>query len=248
MIVENIGGGPANHTIRDNIFSTKGAVTTVSFNWEVKDGSHNVIYWWYPLSSSNNVYVLDISIQLDVSIDYHYDRTDVPEITADDMAAEGGYTFDMSRDNIPVSGNWYIDVENLSEELQSVLIADNGFGATVLDLKGKNGFHFDETIYYEFEVGETYTLTMRVWADGDDFSKFWLLPFGSNGAQVNGLEYYPETVPVEGLAGVYDVVYTFTIDDETIVTCGFYAVGAIPSTVYIGSINFSVAPEETPEA
>lgn len=232
--------GAGNHTVDSGVFAKANQVHTKSFTWEVGPSESAVIWFQAPA----DLYMLDITVKLDTSIDYHYSRDDVHSATADEVAA--GYTFDFSEGNAVASAKIYLDVENhLSEELQAVLTAENGFGATVVD---GFGFRFKESIYCAMQTGNTYTITLRVWASENLFGGALILLFNDSDVQNSGEGNEPNSAvgcsvtAVDGVANVYDLTYTVTIAADTTAYPGFFVNGPVAEQIYIGSITIAPAP------
>jgi hypothetical protein len=235
-----LDGTAGNHAIKSGMFSEKAKVATSSCVWEVNGGDHTAT--WY--SRPADLIIIDLKLTLDTSYDPHYKREDVHETTKEELA--GQYVFDFSEGNVPSASKHYVDVDELSAELQAVMTSANGFGATVMHVQ-QASFSFYDSINGTFAADTEYTITLRAYSATGNFGGFLLLPMNASQVQ-DGNHANPVATPVEGAPGVYDVSWTI-LAKETVAYASFY--GSPATDFYIGSITVTagtyVAPEPLPE-
>lgn len=221
-----LDGSPSNHNIGSGMFTKTVQVATSNCTWVVSENDYQLVWFGTP----PDLYILDLSIQLDTSVDYHYTRYDTIQVTAAGLGITGGYVYDFSEGSNPVSGkHFWIDVANLSEAQQAAMTAENGFGATVMHIQNEL-FSFADSIS-EFELNTSYTFKARIYCESNSIGNILLLPMNSVGMQSgnHGNPYYTQIAD-----NIYDVEWTI-FANEDVTTAQFY--GTPAHEFFIGRIT-----------
>ena len=197
----------------------------------------NAYFFFFQLSGSNN----DSLIAIDNFVFETVECAQVTEVTptAEQLQAEGGFTWDFANNGATSSNGETVIIDNLANaDAKAAMKADADFGENALKLTNADGHLFSGLTKNNMIAGKKLSLEMKYYAVNDDGFHLIMMVNGSGSTlKINSSN--------EG--NMYTVTYSGIIEEGS-ETLNIYGAGNSNFEIYIGYINAAVSePDPIPE-